>query len=90
MIKKIYSLLIILILAGCGYAPIYNSPDKSDYKINIIEKSGDRLINNLIVSEIKAISNSKIFSSFCILSAFTKILKNCQAFKTSPAITYSK
>ena len=59
MIKKIYPLLIILILTSCGYTPIYNNPNKSDYKINIIEKSGDKLINNLIVSEIKAISNSQ-------------------------------
>ena len=59
MIKKIYPILIVLILASCGYAPIYNSPDKSDYKIHIIEKSGDKLINNLIISEIKAISNSQ-------------------------------
>ena len=59
MIKKIYLLLIILILTSCGYTPIYNSSDKSDYKINIIEKSGNKLINNLIISEIKAISNSQ-------------------------------
>tara|TARA_Y100000741_G_C18126207_1_gene507145 strand:+ start:6 stop:461 length:456 start_codon:yes stop_codon:yes gene_type:complete len=59
MIKKIYPILIVLILTSCGYTPIYNSPDKSDYKINIIEKSGDRLINNLIISEIKTISNSQ-------------------------------
>ena len=76
MIKKIYSLLIILILAGCGYTPIYNSPDKSDYKINIIEKSGDRLINNLIVSEIKAISNSQSNTIFNlkINTVFEKII----------------
>ena len=59
MIKKIYPLLIILILTSCGFTPIYNNLDKSDYKINIIEKNGDRLINNLIISEIKAISNSQ-------------------------------
>ena len=59
MIKKIYPLLIILILTSCGYTPIYNSPNKSDYKINIIEKSGNKLINNLIISEIKSISNSQ-------------------------------
>ena len=76
MIKKIYLLLIILILTSCGYTPIYNSSDKSDYKINIIEKSGDRLINNLIVSEIKAISNSqsnKIFN-LEINTVFEKII----------------
>ncbi len=59
MIKKIYPLLIILILTSCGYTPIYNSSVKNDYKINITEKSGDKLINNLIISEIKAISNSQ-------------------------------
>ena len=59
MIKKIYPILIILILTSCGYTPIYNSPNKSDYKINIIEKSGNKLINNLIISEIKAISSSQ-------------------------------
>ena len=76
MIKKIYPILIILILTSCGYTPIYNSPNKSDYKINIIEKSGDKLINNLIVSEIKAISNSqsnKIFN-LEINTVFEKII----------------
>jgi len=76
MIKKIYSLLIILILTSCGYSPIYNSPDKSDYKINIIEKSGDKLINNLIVSEIRAISNSQSNTIFNleINTVFEKIV----------------
>ena len=76
MIKKIYPLLIILILTSCGYTPIYNSLDKSDYKINIIEKSGDKLINNLIVSEIKAISNSQSNTIFNlkINTVFEKII----------------
>ena len=76
MIKKIYPLLIILILTSCGYTPIYNSSDKSDYKINIIEKSGDRLINNLIVSEIKSISNSQSNTIFNLKvnTVFEKII----------------
>ena len=76
MIKKIYLLLIILILTSCGYSPVYNSPNKSDYKINIIEKSGDRLINNLIISEIKAISNSQSNTIFNleINTVFEKII----------------
>ena len=76
MIKKIYSLLIILILTSCGYTPIYNSLDKIDYKINIVEKSGDKLINNLIISEIKAISNSQsnIIFNLKINTVFEKII----------------
>ena len=76
MIKKIYPLLIILILTSCGYTPIYNNLDKSDYKINIIEKSGDRLINNLIVSEIKSISNSQSNTIFNLKvnTVFEKII----------------
>ena len=76
MIKKIYPILIILILTSCGYTPIYNSPNKSDYKINIIEKSGNKLINNLIISEIKAISNSQsnIIFNLKINTVFEKII----------------
>ena len=76
MIKKIYPILIILILANCGYSPIYNSPNKSDYKINIIEKSGNKLINNLISSEIKGISNpqSNTIFNLKINTVFEKII----------------
>ena len=76
MIKKIYPILIILILANCGYSPIYNSPNKSDYKINIIEKSGNKLINNLIISEIKGISNpqSNTIFNLKINTVFEKII----------------
>ena len=76
MIKKIYPILIIFILTSCGYTPVYNSPDKSDYKINVIEKSGDKLINNLIISEIKGISNSQSSTLFNlkINTVFEKII----------------
>ena len=76
MIKKIYPILIILIFTSCGYTPIYNSPNKSDYKINIIEKSGNKLINNLIISEIKGISNpqSNTIFNLKINTVFEKII----------------
>ena len=46
MIRKIFPLLIVLIFTSCGYTPIYNKLDKTDYKINILEINGDRLVNN--------------------------------------------
>ena len=57
MIKKIFLLFIILIFSHCGFTPIYNS-NKIDYKINIIETTGDKTINKKIRTEIKRISNS--------------------------------
>ena len=65
MIKKFFPLLIILFISGCGFTPMYNTSDKIDYKINVVEVNGDKLINNLITSEIKRISSSqssKIFN----------------------------
>ena len=59
MIKKIFSLLIILSLTHCGFTSLYDDTNKINYKINIIEISGDRVINNIIKSEINRISNPK-------------------------------
>ena len=56
MIKKIFSLLIILSLTHCGFTSLYNDTNKINYKINIIEISGDRVINNILKSEINRIS----------------------------------
>ena len=59
MIRKILPFIIILMFTSCGYTPIYNKLDKTNYKINIIEINGERFLNSLIKSEIKRISNSE-------------------------------
>ena len=58
MIKKIFFIFIIVFTANCGFTPIINNENKINYTINIIEKNGDKLINNLLSSELKKISNS--------------------------------
>ena len=58
MKNKIFAFFLILILTGCGFAPMYNNYSKLDYVISINEKKGDRFINNIISNEIKRISNS--------------------------------
>ena len=65
MIKKIFLLFIILIFSHCGFTPIYNS-NKIDYKINIIEIVGDKIINKKIRTEIKRISNSSSSKTYNI------------------------
>jgi len=57
MIKKIFYLFTFFLFTNCGFAPLYNS-NKIDYKINIIEASGDNTINNKIITEVKRISET--------------------------------
>ena len=65
MIKKIFLLFIILFFSHCGFTPIYNT-NKIDYKINIIETTGDKTINKKIRTEIKRISNSSSSKTYNI------------------------
>ena len=58
MTKKIFSLLIIILLSSCGYSPLYNDQKDADFKIIIKDKVGDKYINNLISIEIKKISKN--------------------------------
>ena len=57
MKKKIFTILLILLVTNCGFTPIYNENNKIDYKINVTEVNGDKMINTKMLSEIKRISN---------------------------------
>ena len=57
MNKKLIIFLLFLIISHCGFSPIYNIENKSDYKILVTEKSGEEFINNIISQEISKISN---------------------------------
>ncbi len=57
MNKKLIICLLFLIISHCGFSPIYNIENKSDYKILVTEKNGEEFINNIISQEISKISN---------------------------------
>tara|TARA_B100000401_G_scaffold290421_1_gene198779 strand:- start:157 stop:612 length:456 start_codon:yes stop_codon:yes gene_type:complete len=85
MIKKIFSLLLILLLTNCGFTPLYNDTNKINYKINIIEINGDRVINNILKSEINRISNpeSKEVFNLKINTFYEKIILSKNAKGTA-------
>ena len=63
--KNLIPLLILLFINNCGFTPIYNAPEKMDYNIILIEKEGDNIINNKIISEITRLAkkdSNKIFN----------------------------
>ena len=66
MVKRnLILLLILLFINNCGFTPIYNTSEKMDYNIILIEKEGDNIINNKIISEITRLAkkdSNKIFN----------------------------
>ena len=39
--KKLIIFLIIILIPGCGFEPIYSTKNNLDYKLNTIERKGD-------------------------------------------------
>ena len=56
MIKKI-SILLLVLLYGCGYSSVYKNNDSINYNIIITEMTGNITINNLIKNELEIHSN---------------------------------
>lgn len=59
MKKNIILFLIILLIQHCGFAPIYNENKQTNFFINLVKTDGDRVINDILNSEIKRISNNQ-------------------------------
>ena len=57
--KKLIIFLIIILIPGCGFEPIYSTKNNLDYKLNTIERKGDSSIDNLIATELQRLSNDQ-------------------------------
>ena len=57
--KKLIIFLIIILIPGCGFEPIYSTKNNLDYKLNTIERKGDSSIYNLIATELQRLSNDQ-------------------------------
>ncbi len=52
MAKKITLLLVIFLIWGCGYQPIYLKKNNSEQKIKTITLNGEQKINKIIVTSL--------------------------------------
>ena len=60
MFKKIIQLTIILfVLNGCGYTPMYSTNFKNDFNIELIDFKGDNDLNNFIQQKVNTLINTK-------------------------------
>ena len=56
--KKLIIFLIIILIPGCGFEPIYSTKNNLDYKLNTIDRRRPS-INNLIATELQRLSNDQ-------------------------------
>tara|TARA_Y100000992_G_C21126361_1_gene424452 strand:+ start:192 stop:644 length:453 start_codon:yes stop_codon:yes gene_type:complete len=73
--KKIFTLILITFVYGCGYTSIYQEM-KKDLNINILDMRGDFEINNYIKNDLKISSNkdSPNIYNLNIESEYNKII----------------
>ena len=64
MIKNIKYILIFLFLLSCGYSPIYQTKQKINFKLDIIEYSGDKEIGREITKGLKKFKEGKNLNIF--------------------------
>ena len=83
--KKIFLILIILFLNGCGYTPLYSSKD-SNYKVISLNKNVNNSLTNYIQNSIEVISNENAEKSLNISFEYNEnisvILKNSKGDPT--------
>ncbi len=57
--KNFKYFLLFLFLLSCGYSPIYQADQKSNFKLSIIEFSGEKEISRLIFKNLERFKNNK-------------------------------
>ena len=87
MLKKIFFIILSLnLLTHCDYKPLYSNQNNLNYKIVISSYTGEKYINNLLISNLKR--NSRDQSDKKInLSFDTKYTKNILAKDSTGTIT---
>ena len=87
MLKKIFFIIILLnLLNHCEYKPVYSDQNKVNNKIIITSFTGDKNINNLIVTNIKKKSKERS-DEIVNISFSTEYTKNILARNNAGTIT---
>ena len=75
MIKKFTIIITLIILTGCGFAPMYSMKNDNNFSIEQINFSGERELNNFLkigLTRYKSSSDKKFFID--VKTEFSKII----------------
>ena len=97
MTKKITLLLVIFLIWGCGYQPIYLKKNNSEQKIKTITLNGDQKINKIIINSLGIKEDRNLPTEYSlILKSLKKIdiiskdkSGNPTVYKTSIIVNFS-
>ena len=87
MLKKIFFIVLLFnIINHCDYKPVYSKQNKTNLKFLISNFTGDKEINNLIVSNLK-LNNRNDSKKIINISFDTIYSKNILAKNATGAVT---
>ena len=97
MTKKITLLLVIFLIWGCGYQPIYLKKDNSEQEIKTIILNGEQKINKLIVSSLGVKEDKNLLNGYSLILKSLKRIDiiskdksgNPTVYKTSIIVNFS-
>lgn len=94
MLKKIYLIIIVLFLIqGCDYKPIYSNNNEFNFTINDLKFSGDEVVNNYLEKKLIKLSKANTDKEYEIIinTTYSKssIAKNKSGNTTDYKLTLS-
>ena len=97
MAKKITLLLVIFLIWGCGYQPVYLKKNNSEQKIKTITLNGEQKINKIIVTSLGLKEDRNLLTGYSLILKSSKKIDiiskdksgNPSAYKTSIIVDVS-
>ena len=97
MTKKITLLLVIFLIWGCGYQPVYLKKNNSEQKIKTITLNGEQKINKIIVTSLGLKEDRNLLTGYSLVLKSLKRIDiisknkdgNPSAYKTSIIVDVS-
>ena len=72
MTKKIALLLVIFLIWGCGYQPVYLKKNNSEQKIKTITLNGEQKINKIIVTSLGLKEDRNLLTGYSLILKSSK------------------
>ena len=88
MTKKITLLLVIFLIWGCGYQPVYLKKNNSEQKIKTITLNGEQKINKIIVTSLGLKEDRNLLTGYSLILKSLKRIDIISKDKSGNPSTY--